>query len=588
MSTNRRAIIILAAWIAVTLGILWGGAVPAAYAQTIQVTAADPPSGEQGTLNLNVIIKGKGFKNGAKAKFYRTGTVDPDGINVKSTQYVSSTQLLANIDIADWATLALYDIEVRNADGRTGKGTELFSVTEKKIDPCSLPDPIPTPSAYITDVPGNPGYLDATFGNGTGRVIGPRHMKIGSYVMGSPMLAIQNVAGEARIVAVGTSNNACVNNSQTVWAVARYLPDGTLDPSFGSGGIATVEFYLTTGWIAVVVQPVDNKIVVVGGARASNRINTLPVAVRLNPDGSLDSSFGNGGKAWIPLPGGKSAGGHLNAVAIQSDGMIVAAGVALAIPYIVRLNPNGTVDTSFNADPGPDASFLTSLRIQRFGSEERIVVAGATHGYYGAGMATVWRFTSSGSPDTSFGGTGMVVTSFHAPDAHYVEDMFNDLAIDSSNRIVAAGYALDHPYYPDLTSESQLALARYDEYGNLDPMFGIGGKVMAPSGQDYGIGNATAIQADGHILVAGYSHDNAADGNPVNYMLGVWRFNADGTADTVFGNGGWVPDPITEGKRLGYWTGMVLQSDGKIVCGGYVLMESDPLIYYAVIARFWQ
>ena len=135
--------------IAVALGMPWGGAVPTAQAQTITVASADPPAGEQGTLNLSVLIKGKGFKNGAKAKFYRTGTADPGGVNVKSTKYVSSMQLIATVDIADAATIDLFDIEVQNADGRTGKGTELFSVTAKKVDPCSLPDPVPTPSGYI-------------------------------------------------------------------------------------------------------------------------------------------------------------------------------------------------------------------------------------------------------------------------------------------------------------------------------------------------------------------------------------------------------------------------------------------------------
>ena len=135
MTAGRRALIIVAVFVAVASGCLWGGAVPEAAAQ-IAVTAADPPSGEQGTLNLSVKITGKGFKNGAKANFFKTDTSDPAGVNVKSTQFVSSTQLIANIDITDTAALSLFDIEVRNADGRTGKGTELFSVVQKgNVDP---------------------------------------------------------------------------------------------------------------------------------------------------------------------------------------------------------------------------------------------------------------------------------------------------------------------------------------------------------------------------------------------------------------------------------------------------------------------
>ena len=100
-------------------------------AQQIQVTAADPPAAEQGTVNLNVSIKGKGFKKGATASFVLTGTDDPDGIAVNSTTFVSAGELIANINVAETATITKFDIKVRNSDGRIGKGTELFSVIQK-------------------------------------------------------------------------------------------------------------------------------------------------------------------------------------------------------------------------------------------------------------------------------------------------------------------------------------------------------------------------------------------------------------------------------------------------------------------------
>src|SRR3990172_5082731 len=109
--------------------------VPApAVAQDIQVNSADPSSAPQGTVNLNVTIRGKGFKRGAVSWFFVTGTNDPGGISVRSTSFVSPTELVANIDIADTALITKFDIKVQNADGRTGKGTELFSVTAKGSD----------------------------------------------------------------------------------------------------------------------------------------------------------------------------------------------------------------------------------------------------------------------------------------------------------------------------------------------------------------------------------------------------------------------------------------------------------------------
>ena len=106
---------------------LCGGAT--AQAQQVQVTAADPPSAAQGTLNLDVRILGKGFKNGARANFFVAGTTDPGGVQVNSTTFVGSTELSANITVSDAATISTFDIQVLNADGRGGKGTELFAVT---------------------------------------------------------------------------------------------------------------------------------------------------------------------------------------------------------------------------------------------------------------------------------------------------------------------------------------------------------------------------------------------------------------------------------------------------------------------------
>jgi hypothetical protein len=109
------------------------GAPPAA-AQQIQVTAADPPTGEQGTVNLSVKVTGKGFKPGAQAKWFVTGTTNPGGVTVNSTAFVSSTELTANITIDDAAVISNFDIQVQSG-GRTGKGTELFAVVAKGGNP---------------------------------------------------------------------------------------------------------------------------------------------------------------------------------------------------------------------------------------------------------------------------------------------------------------------------------------------------------------------------------------------------------------------------------------------------------------------
>lgn len=97
----------------------------------IQVKTTTPNSAAQGTINLSVTVNGSGFKQGAKAQWFVTGTTNPGGVTVNSTAFVSSTQLTANLTVSSTATISGYDVQVRNSDGRTGKGTDLFAIIQK-------------------------------------------------------------------------------------------------------------------------------------------------------------------------------------------------------------------------------------------------------------------------------------------------------------------------------------------------------------------------------------------------------------------------------------------------------------------------
>ena len=97
----------------------------------VQVTSAMPNSTTQGTINLDVTVGGKGFKNGAAAQWFLTGTTNPGGVTVNSTAFVNSNTLKANITVSGTANVGNFDIVVTNTDGRTGKGTELFAVQSK-------------------------------------------------------------------------------------------------------------------------------------------------------------------------------------------------------------------------------------------------------------------------------------------------------------------------------------------------------------------------------------------------------------------------------------------------------------------------
>src|SRR5437588_4631106 len=97
----------------------------------IQVASTNPSAAPQGTINLDIAITGNGFKQGAKAQWFVTGTTNPGGVTVNSTTFKGSTQLTANITVASGATLSGFDVLVTNTDGRTGKGTDAFTVTQQ-------------------------------------------------------------------------------------------------------------------------------------------------------------------------------------------------------------------------------------------------------------------------------------------------------------------------------------------------------------------------------------------------------------------------------------------------------------------------
>lgn len=97
----------------------------------IQVDSATPGAAPQGTINLDVTISGNGFKKGATAQWFVTGTTNPGGVTVNSTTFKGSTQVTANISVASDAVISGFDIVVKNTDGRTGKGTDKFAVTVK-------------------------------------------------------------------------------------------------------------------------------------------------------------------------------------------------------------------------------------------------------------------------------------------------------------------------------------------------------------------------------------------------------------------------------------------------------------------------
>lgn len=223
----------------------------------------------------------------------------------------------------------------------------------------------------------------------------------------------------------------------------------------------------------------------------------------------------------------------------------------------------GLRDTSFGNGTGRAVTDFgtydeaTAIAVQADG---KIISGGITNsgGKYNFALA---RHNMDGSPDTSFGMAGTVVTPFSAEG----EDKINAIAIQTDGKIVVAGATRPISGYSDV------AIARYNADGSLDSGFGTRGKVIfsAPYAD---AAHAIAIQADGKIIVAGYTQTKVWDGTAGSYeahdFLGL-RYHPNGTPDTTFGTGGKVTTNFggaTDSRDIA--EAMVIQADGKIVLAG--------------------
>jgi uncharacterized delta-60 repeat protein len=564
----------------------------AVQAQQVQVNAADPASTEQGTINLNVKVTGKGFKNGAQAKWFVTGTTNPGGVTVNSTTFVSSTEVTANITVSDTAVIANFDIQVLNSDGRGGKGTELFAVTAKG-NQASCPVQPPPPTGDTKCYAASPGCLDTSFGGGVGFVNTHHGSAAARYVSG---VAVQP---DGKIVTVGVARPSGTADDV---AVTRFNSDGSLDNLFGDADPLNPGFrlgYVVTSitsmtptdyvFVRAVTLQNDGKIVLSGSYAVQNNQRLIGFVLRYNANGTLDGTFGSGGR--VNLDFGKRFPSPQCDVAIQADGKIVIGGAAQFGFAAARLLADGSFDTSFGSGgvvaPNPSGvsggtSVGFSMTIQRVLGEERIVLAGSSQASSGDDRDwTLMRLRSNGAPDTSFGTNGVVKTPFFG-----YHDQIRAVTIDHSNRIVAAGYT--SPVDPDVCGGYVIdfAVVRYNEDGTLDLSFG-GGKQMADfyGGHDeaeFGV----VVQSDNKIVgVVEASNNYYGPSGPSVSDFGLVRFNVDGSRDSSFGplgNGLVTTDLFGKGDHP--WDIVLQPSDGKIIVVGFASGVSQ---YELIVARYW-
>jgi len=375
---------------------------------------------------------------------------------------------------------------------------------------------------------GADGMLDPSFGNG------------GLVVTNFGGAFDQDNAGalvvlpDGRAVAAGSTSPFL---EATYMAAARYLVSGALDPTFGTGGLVTVDFFepppaFGSGDIAesVLLQP-DGRLVLVGGTSYSPPATSLFALARLQPDGSLDPSFGVGGRVTTSV-GGQSAA---SAGVLQPDGRIVAvgdgglggSGTLAAARYTI----NGTLDPTFGTggilllSQFPGQFTVHDLALQPDG---KLVIAGrkwnATYDFM------LVRLLPDGTPDPTFDGDGLVTSDFGAYETGA------SVIVLADGRIILGGYR-------EQGSAADFALVRYLPNGAVDTTFGNGGLVLADSGAAE-IADHLIQLPNGNLLLAGYTNDAGAGAH--DFLLA--RFLPDGAIDTSFGTAGFLRTGFVAGS----------------------------------------
>lgn len=323
---------------------------------------------------------------------------------------------------------------------------------------------------------------------------------------------------DGKIIVVGDSY---YDKSREV-LVLRCNSDGSLDSTFGKGGVATYRSQTKENKdlsFGVVLQS-DARIVVVGSTH--NGKNYEPMILRYNSDGSLDSSFGKGGV--VTYKGLSDANVWGRAVAIQPDGRIVMVGASYTTKkcdvLTVRYNADGSLDKSFgeggvapSSCPPGGRDWGRSIAIQPDG---KIIVAGNTRLRENTNILLL-RYNATGKPDTTFGMGGIASYQSMAKKGNWGQAV----ALLPDGKIVIVGNSLSGP-------KKEAYIARCNSDGTMDSSFGKEGLVLSicpPDSNNWSF--AVTTQPDGKIIIVGYAQSGK------NKDILVARYKNDGTLDAL-------------------------------------------------------
>jgi uncharacterized delta-60 repeat protein len=392
------------------------------------------------------------------------------------------------------------------------------------------------------------GFLDPTF-NTTGVVTtqvsdAPGATAVALYPSGT--------ANAGKIVAAGQAS------------LVRYNPDGSLDATFGNGGI--VNQTLNTDDLPVAVALVGDKVLVSGTAFGLKPKTSDFEIARFNSDGSLDQTFGNNGSIQTPFGSKPGDFATADAMAVQADGKIVVAGTANVLMNkqliselaVARYTPNGALDTTFGNNGELTISVGASLEnaivggqaLSLSGSSIDLVDQGQT-----SGNVYVTQLTATGQLDPTFGAGGVVNLGQGSR-----QDSQPALTVQPDGKLVAVSYS-------NISSPAGIHVTRLLANGSPDTGFGTSGTATVPWSITGWNTDSTAVKVDslGRFVIGGYQVPGSS--NNINFV--VIRLTSAGALDSTFGVGGiGTSGSLVKLNVNGWPVAMTLQPDGKTVLVG--------------------
>lgn len=349
----------------------------------------------------------------------------------------------------------------------------------------TFPIPAGTETIHSSNLQDQAGTLDPAFdGDGKLTTDFSGNTDISQAVMIQP---------DGKIIAIGSSYNGSDND----FALTRYNSDGSLDTSFDLDGKVTTDFVsdlFGSGYDAAVAGAFqsDGKIVVAGDTSNGFSSNYSFALARYNPDGSLDASFDGDGRVY------GDDNNHAYSVVVQPDGKIIVAGVkagSISFFVLARYNGDGSLDATFGGGGKVVTDFNGSgvaggyIILQPDG---KILLAGSSRRFNNLDLDfALARYNPDGSLDLNFGSGGKVVTDFDL-----AEDLARAITLQPDGKILIAGSRQE-------AGISYLALARYNPDGSLDTTFNTDGKLTSDFGGNNAEGTALALQSNGKILLGG-------------------------------------------------------------------------------------